>query len=260
MADIYLIRHGKTIGNMQKRYVGSTDEPLCETGISELNARREIILRAFSMSDGHGGQRDISVENEHGGQQDISAENEHGGQRNRRTETERGKLPETVYVSPMIRCRQTADILFPDAKQEIIPDFREMDFGQFEYKNYAELADDARYQAFIDSGGCLDFPEAEPQQQFRKRVRKAFSQCLEKQETSMAGLASGDPQEPLVFVVHGGTIMAIMEKFARPHRGYFEWQVGAGCGYRCMLRCEGDGFYLDHVMEISRAIGTDRSI
>ena len=138
MAEIYLIRHGKTIGNMQKRYVGSTDEPLCEAGISGLNARSETILRAFSMCTGQGKKPHTGIENN------------------------RNMFPETVYVSPMIRCRQTAEILFPNAKQEIIPNLREMDFGQFEYKNYAELADDARYQAFIDSGGCLDFPDAEP--------------------------------------------------------------------------------------------------
>ena len=33
---VYLIRHGKTQGNIEKRYIGSTDEPLCEIGIKEL--------------------------------------------------------------------------------------------------------------------------------------------------------------------------------------------------------------------------------
>lgn len=213
---------------MQKRYVGSTDEPLCETGISELNARRETILRAFSMSDGHGGQR------------------------NRRTETESGKLPETVYVSPMIRCRQTAEILFPNAKQEIIPDFREMDFGQFEYKNYAELADDARYQAFIDSGGCLDFPDAEPQELFRNRVRKAFLQCLEERMTFFTDKGCDSSREPFVFVVHGGAIMAILEAYARPHKNYFDWQVDTADGYRCVIGYEKKEIYLEDIRKIDK--------
>jgi len=34
--QIYLIRHGKTKGNIERRYVGSTDENLCSIGISEL--------------------------------------------------------------------------------------------------------------------------------------------------------------------------------------------------------------------------------
>ena len=32
-------------------------------------------------------------------------------------------------------------------------------------------------------------------------------------------------------VAHGGTIMAIMEKYARPKGGYFDFQVRNGEGY-----------------------------
>ena len=33
---IYLIRHGKTKGNLEERYIGRTDEPLCEAGRENL--------------------------------------------------------------------------------------------------------------------------------------------------------------------------------------------------------------------------------
>ena len=33
--SVLLIRHGKTIGNMQRRYIGCTDEPLCEQGVAQ---------------------------------------------------------------------------------------------------------------------------------------------------------------------------------------------------------------------------------
>lgn len=39
--QIVLIRHGKTAGNLEKRYVGTTDEPLCEAGIRELLQRKQ---------------------------------------------------------------------------------------------------------------------------------------------------------------------------------------------------------------------------
>ncbi len=63
-----------------------------------------------------------------------------------------------VFVSPMLRCRQTAEILFPQIPQIEIDPWREMDFGEFEGKNYAQLNGDPRYQAWIDSGGTLAFP------------------------------------------------------------------------------------------------------
>ena len=36
----------------------------------------------------------------------------------------------------MRRCLETAEILYPGIRSEIVPDFRECDFGTFEYKNY----------------------------------------------------------------------------------------------------------------------------
>ena len=38
---IHLIRHGMTQGNMEGRYIGRTDIPLCERGRSELRALKE---------------------------------------------------------------------------------------------------------------------------------------------------------------------------------------------------------------------------
>ena len=66
----------------------------------------------------------------------------------------------------------------------------------------------------------------------------------------MTSMRSDESQEPLVFVVHGGTIMAIMEAYARPHKEYFNWQVYAACGYRCVLKWEAGSFYLADVTEI----------
>jgi len=37
---LIFIRHGKTAGNLEKRYIGRTDEPLCHEGISEISARK----------------------------------------------------------------------------------------------------------------------------------------------------------------------------------------------------------------------------
>ena len=38
--QVFLIRHGKTQGNLEGRYVGATDEPLCPRGAEELLGRR----------------------------------------------------------------------------------------------------------------------------------------------------------------------------------------------------------------------------
>lgn len=212
-APVYFIRHGRTAGNLEHRYVGVTDEPLCDEGIKELQECR-LRLEEHFFAEG------------------IA-------------------MPGRVYVSPMLRCRQSALVLFPNAKQSLIHDFREMNFGEFEYKNYAELASDMRYQAYIDSGGNTDFPAAETQAHFRRRVEEAFRQCIaDNFENVEASMADG-PEKPFVFCMHGGTIMAIFDAYSVPHRDYFEWQVSNASGFYGVLEVEKNGICLKNIEKLS---------
>lgn len=181
---ICLIRHGKTAGNLESRYVGRTDEPLCAQGRSELEALPLKAKKCMTWAvDG-------------------------------------------LYVSPMLRCRQTAKILFPGCRQILVEDFRECDFGRFEYKNYRQLSDSLEYQAWIDSNGTLPFPGGESREHFQERSVKAFLGVLED--------AKSRDWDTVACVVHGGTIMSVMEALARPCRSYFDYQVKNGGGYVCV--------------------------
>ena len=131
-----------------------------------------------------------------------------------------------VYCSPMRRCLETAELLYPEIRPEIIADFRECDFGAFEYHNFAELNGRKDYQDWIDSGGDIPFPDGESRAGFSARCLKAF-------ET----LKSRTPQTDCALIVHGGTIMAIMEAMAEPKGNYFDFQIRNGCGY--LLREDG---------------------
>lgn len=189
MAELILIRHGKTAGNLLGRYIGSrTDEPLCDEGREELAGKQ---------------------------------------------------LPEVerLYVSPMKRCVETAEILWPGfdrKKMQKVTDLRECDFGDFENKNYKELSGNGDYQAWIDSNGTLPFPNGESMDVFKSRCLEAFARIVEE--------VSGAEQEWIVsgktgifragIVVHGGTIMAILEQYGYPKAAYFDYQVKNGCGYR----------------------------
>ena len=189
MAELILIRHGKTAGNLLGRYIGSrTDEPLCDEGREGLAGKQ---------------------------------------------------LPEVerLYVSPMKRCVETAEILWPGfdrKKMQKVTDLRECDFGDFENKNYKELSGNGDYQAWIDSNGTLPFPNGESMDAFKNRCLEAFARSVEE--------VSGAEQEWIAsgktgifragIVVHGGTIMAILEQYGYPKAAYFDYQVKNGCGYR----------------------------
>ena len=47
--------------------------------------------------------------------------------------------PKTVYVTPLKRTKQTAEILFPAAEYIPVNDLGEMNFGVFEGRNYKEM-------------------------------------------------------------------------------------------------------------------------
>lgn len=167
----------------------------------------------------------------------------------------RKKIPyfpemDMVFVSPYLRCRQTAEILFSNkCKTKITEDFREMDFGAFEYRNYQELTGNPDYQKFIDSGGMTGFPGGEDLRAFKERCCNAFLACIRK--------AWENHWNQVGFVVHGGTIMAILEAFSYPSKEYYEYQVGNGCGYVMVLETgeSGNGWSLvpDSKENITRA-------
>lgn len=132
-----------------------------------------------------------------------------------------------IYSSPLCRCIQTAKIIFPDVEPKLVEDFSEMDFGEFELKNYEELSSDTRYrdtyQAWIDSGGTLAFPGGESREEFIERCVRGFEQTI----------AALEGNDTAVFVVHGGTIMAILSHYCGGD--YFDYQVKTGCGYSCVI-------------------------
>ena len=89
---------------------------------------------------------------------------------------------QAVYISPMRRCAETAEILFPDRPVHVIEELAECDFGDFENKNYEELTGNPEYQAWIESGGTLPFPGGESREAFCRRnlhgFRKAMTDCI----------------------------------------------------------------------------------
>ena len=178
MLKLWLIRHGMTEGNRHQRYIGVTDESLCEEGRNLLS--NVTYPRA-----------------------------------------------QALFVSPLRRCRETARILFGDQEQRVIELLAECDFGEFENKNYKELEGNAKYQAWIDSNGTLPFPGGESREAFKSRNLRGFDRAV-------TGCIRNHVSEAAL-VVHGGTIMNIMEEYADIRKPFYEWHVKNGGGYEVEL-------------------------
>lgn len=125
-----------------------------------------------------------------------------------------------IISSPMKRCIETAEIIYPKVAVKIYDDLRECDFGDFEGKNYEQLNGDVNYQAWIDSGGKIPFPNGEAHEDFTERCCNAFIKAV-----------SENADTVIAFVVHGGTVMSVLERFGEPKKGYYDYMIKNGCGY-----------------------------
>ena len=160
------------------------------------------------------------------------------------------KKPWLLFISPMLRCQESAGILFPGRKAYPIEEWREMNFGAYEGKNYEDLKNDSYYQKWIDSNGTLPFPEGESQQEYIKRCHRGLLTATKiiQKEIAENQIAESQPRN-ITAVVHGGTIMALLHILAGGN--YFDYQVKNGGGYCCKLRLCGEEWKLDSLEEIS---------
>ena len=124
-----------------------------------------------------------------------------------------------VYTSPMLRCAQTADILYPEQPRVIVPDLAEYHFGIFEGKNYDELNGTLDYQAFIDSDGKSPIPGAPDLGEYRAKCEVAFE-----------GICANADGDDIAIICHGGAIMAILQS-VRPRADIYDYRVKNGEGY-----------------------------
>ena len=81
--------------------------------------------------------------------------------------------PGTRFItSGMRRCNETLEALFGTVPYEIEPDFREIDFGDFEMKSYEMLKDDPAYQAWLTGDNEKNVP---PNGESGEQSWRAFS-------------------------------------------------------------------------------------
>lgn len=154
----------------------------------------------------------------------------------------KGKENLLIFSSPMLRCLQTKDILYPDTRAILLPEWKEIDFGRFEGKNYQDLNGDPDYQRWIDSGGVTAFPGGESRDEFVKRSMAGLEWCIECMEDYK--------QKSAVCIVHGGTIMAIMSSLTGGD--YYDYQVKNGQGYEIELSIKNNNVQLEKLTPIAR--------
>lgn len=196
--QLHFIRHGTTQGNLEGRYIGSTDLPLCPQGRRELEALLD---------------------------------------------TREYPKVQAVYVSPLLRCRQTAELLYPESWVRVVDQLREYDFGEFEGKSMQELAETGAFPLWVTNSLRTAPPGGEDPVAFTQRIlqglQAVFYDMMEQRITSAA------------VVTHGGVITSLLSAVAMPRQPYSRWLVENGCGFTVVMTPQ--MWMRDHLVE---AVGT----
>lgn len=130
----------------------------------------------------------------------------------------------TVFVSPMQRAVQSAQILFPGAKLLELEDLRENHLGEFENRPIAALREDAHFQLWMDPAKKYQPEGGEDAAAFHLRCAATLLRMFEYMMRS--GI------ENAACVTHGGVIMSMLAQQAMPRRAPTDWMADPGCGYQ----------------------------
>lgn len=129
---------------------------------------------------------------------------------------------ERLYSSPMLRCRQTGAVLYPDFEPVTVEELKEYDFGLFENKTAAELESNPNFIPWT-SGRLSAPPGGEDNSEFIKRICIGFNKIV-------LDMIEGGLTESAV-IMHGGAIMMLLGVSAVPRRKPVEWTADNGRGY-----------------------------
>jgi len=187
--NLFLVRHGESLGNVRGGYWGRTDVPLTERGEQQAaEAARQ--LAAFLTP--------------------LPTATPSGQGKSRK--------PLVLYASPLQRAVRTAEIIAEhlrmalslsdadgDIRIEIMSELSEIDFGDWEQLHYEEIAErfPEACQAWQEDWAHFTYPHGEGFQEFLARVQRGWQRiCAERLE---AGMADGS----CILVAHGGTLKAL---------------------------------------------------
>jgi alpha-ribazole phosphatase len=150
-----------------------------------------------------------------------------------------------VYCSPLQRCRQTADLLYPDHPLTLVEDLVELSLGDFEGRYIRDLKELPEYRAWLANSLRNRPPGAlESGEQFGQRIATALHHIF-------MNMTQNAVTEAAV-VTHGGVIMGLLSTFALPRLPMREWAVANGSGYT--LRMSTALWMRDRVVEVAGAI------
>lgn len=132
-----------------------------------------------------------------------------------------------VFVSPLKRAMQSAEIMFPKNNKIVIDNFIEYNFGEFEECTAEDLKDNEDFKNWLHGDIHARPPFGESNAEFVQRICKAFEQVIN------GCIAAGE--ETIAIVAHAGVLMTILSCYGLPEAPMAHWQMDAGYGYKLRI-------------------------
>ncbi len=149
-----------------------------------------------------------------------------------------------VFTSPLKRCIETCEIIYPDITPITVDELSEINFGLWEGKTADELKNDETFQKWLSGDNSVKPPQGESSADFTRRVCLMFQKIVD-------GLISTGHTEAVI-VTHGGVIMTLLAVYGFPQSKPFEWACDSGCGYS--IRVTPMLWQKDKVSEVYRTL------
>ncbi|OAB48333.1 histidine phosphatase family protein [Paenibacillus antarcticus] len=130
-----------------------------------------------------------------------------------------------VFCSDLKRCRETLEYIYPISQDKVLFDqrLREMDFGEWEGKNYDQLKESIHYRAWIDNPQSVTPPSGESWGRFQARLRGFMD--------SLVGYMKENNHDNAVssvlIVTHGGVIRQLASMMI-PDSKFWDYTVDPG--------------------------------
>ena len=134
---------------------------------------------------------------------------------------------DAVFVSPLKRCIESAEIMFEKNTPIVINDFIEYNFGEFEGLTAQDLKDNDDFKQWLHGDMHAKPPYGESNAEFFARVCSAFEKVVD------GMIKSGT--ETAAIVGHAGVLMAILSCYGLPEAPMAHWQMEAGYGFKLRI-------------------------
>ena len=149
-----------------------------------------------------------------------------------------------VFSSPLKRCTQTAELIYPDKKALVIDGLSECSFGEWENKSAEEIAGDPVFSKWLAGDPSVKPPRGESNADFVRRICLTFEQIVN-------GLIKSGVTDSAI-ITHGGVMTTLLSVYGLPSAKPFDWACDNGYGYS--LRITPMLWQRDKVAEVFKRI------